>query len=58
MKNIQVIDGAVNATFSIFQATDHEFGMIFPRSGQDIEVVEDYVSRVGESKATETLTKL
>jgi hypothetical protein len=32
--------------------------MIFPRSGQDIEVVEDYVSRVGESKATEALTKL
>ena len=25
MKNIQVIDGAMNTTFSIFQATDVEF---------------------------------
>jgi hypothetical protein len=25
MKNIQIIDGADNATYSIFQATDDEF---------------------------------
>lgn len=30
MKNVQVIDGATNATFSLFQATDEEFAAIFP----------------------------
>jgi hypothetical protein len=58
MKNIQVIDGAVNATFNIFQATDDEFAAIFPGSGQDIEVVEEYVSRVGEEAAKKTLSGL
>lgn len=56
MKNIQVIDGAVNATFNIFQATDDEFAAIFPGPGQDIEVVEDYCSRVGEDEARKTLS--
>ena len=41
MKNIQVIDSAENCTFSIFQATDVEFAMIFPQSGQDIQFSED-----------------
>ncbi|MGO9441703.1 MAG: hypothetical protein ACLPXM_14290 [Terriglobales bacterium] len=58
VKNIQVIDGADNATFSIFQATDAEFGAIFPQPGQDIEVVEDYVGRVGEDEANKTLSSL
>lgn len=58
MKNIQVIDGAVNATFSIFQATDVEFAAIFPGRGQDIEVVEEYVNRVGEEEAKKTLSGL
>jgi hypothetical protein len=58
MKNIQVIDGADNATFSIFQATEEEFILIFPKPGQDLEVVEDFVSRVGESAAALTLTPL
>jgi len=40
MKNIQIIDGAGNATFSVFQATDQEFAEIFP-DGRDIELVED-----------------
>jgi hypothetical protein len=58
VKNIQVIDGADNATYSIFQATDDEFETIFPGTGQDIEIVEDYVSRVGENEAIRTLSKL
>jgi hypothetical protein len=41
MKNIQVIDGALNSTFSIFQATDEEFALIFPAPGQDIQYSED-----------------
>ena len=58
MKNIQIIDGAVNASYSIFQATDEDFAEIFPQAGQDIEIVEDYVSRVGEHQANLTLSKL
>lgn len=40
MKNIQVIDGASNCTFSIFQATDREFALLFA-AGQDIQFAED-----------------
>ena len=41
MKNIQIIDGADNCTFSIFQATDEEFTKVFPEPGQDIQFAED-----------------
>ncbi len=58
VKNIQIIDSADNATYNIFQATDDEFQAIFPSTGQDIEVVEDYVSRVGEDEAKKTLSRL
>lgn len=47
MKNIQIIDRAENATFSVFQATDDEFSAIFPVYGQDIELIEDFVARCG-----------
>jgi|GEM_PF-498115 len=50
MKNIQIIDGALNATFSLFQATADEFDIIFPNN-QDIEVIEDLIERVGEHRA-------
>ena len=41
VKNIQVIDGAMNYTFSIFQATDEEFVLFFPEPGQEIQFAED-----------------
>ena len=41
MKNIQVIDGALNCTFSIFQATEEEFALLFPEPRQDIQYAED-----------------
>jgi hypothetical protein len=47
LKNIQIIDRAENATFSVFQAADDEFSAIFPAYGQDIEFIEDFVSRSG-----------
>ncbi len=55
MKNIQIIDTADNATFSIFQATEEEFGLIFPAKGQDMEISEDFHDRVGLEKAKATL---
>ncbi len=41
MKNIQVIDAATNCTFSLFQATDEEFALLFPEPRQDIQYAED-----------------
>ena len=55
MKNIQVIDGALNATFSVFQATEEEFAAIFPAEGQDMEIIEDFLERVGEEQARRIL---
>ncbi|MFL5058726.1 MAG: hypothetical protein ACJ8DQ_01485 [Xanthobacteraceae bacterium] len=51
MKNIQIIDGALNATFSVFQATEEEFAAIFPADGQDMELIEDFIERVGQEQA-------
>lgn len=55
MKVIQVIDGALNATFSLFLATDEEFAAIFPAPGQDIELAEDFFARVGVPRALAVL---
>lgn len=51
LKNIQVIDGALNCTYSIFQATAAEFRSIFPGKGQDMEFASTFVRRVGEVRA-------
>ena len=57
MKNIQIIDGASNATLSIFQSTEQEFGVIFP-AGRDMELIEDLIARVGDDEADRVLTPL
>jgi hypothetical protein len=49
VKNIQIIDDAENCTFSLFQATEDEFLLIFPEQGQDIEFSDDLFHRIGES---------
>lgn len=50
MKNIQVIDGAVNCVYDIFAATDEEFALIFPK-GQDIAFIDEVYGR-GVDEAT------
>jgi hypothetical protein len=57
MKNIQIIDGALNATFSVFQATDEEFVAIFP-GGRDMELAEDLFERLGDEEANRVLVPL
>lgn len=57
MKNVQVIDGATNCTFSVFQATEDEFATLFPED-HDMELVEDLVMRVGELAARALLRRL
>jgi hypothetical protein len=41
MKNIQIIDGALDCTYSLFQVTDEEFALLFPEPRQDIQYAED-----------------
>jgi len=45
LKTIQIIDGADNAAFSLFRATDEEFAYLFPKPGQDLEIIEDVLAR-------------
>ncbi|WP_342249398.1 hypothetical protein [Sphingomonas sp. OTU376] len=57
MKNILTVDSALNATFSVFQATDEEFAILFP-NGEEIEVIEDVIGRVGEAVAEEIFSRI
>jgi hypothetical protein len=58
LKNVQVRDGADNATLSIFRATESEFSYLFPSPGQDIEIIEDFIARHHESHVAEVLNNL
>lgn len=55
MKNIQVVDGAVNCVYDVFAATDEEFAAIFP-SGQDVAFI-DEVYNSGSSEALDRAFK-
>lgn len=52
MKNVQVIDGAVNCCYDVYAVTDEEFELLFP-NGADVEFISDFAIRVGEKKATD-----
>jgi len=49
MKNIQVIDGAINSVYDIFQATDEEFALIFP-PGEDVAFIDEVVERENQNE--------
>jgi hypothetical protein len=53
MKNVQVIDGAVNCTYAVFQFTDEQFLLIFPMEGQDLAFAEE----LGENFSQADLSK-
>lgn len=57
MRNVQIIDGASNATYSLFQATDDEFATIFPDC-RDMETIEDLHERLGNEDASRVLEGL
>ena len=44
MKNIVVIDGAMNCAYDIFEVTDEEFDILFPNEYQDVCFLEDLES--------------
>ena len=56
--NIQVIDGARNCSYSLFAASVDDFHEIFPLPGQDIEYVEDFFERTGDTKAQQILERI
>ena len=58
MKNVQVRDGADNATLSIFRATESELSYLFPNPGQDIELIEDFIARHHENHVAAVLNNL
>jgi len=58
MKNIQVIDGATNCTFSLFQATDEEFELLFPEPRQDIQYAEDLGSLLRQDAIATALQQI
>jgi hypothetical protein len=48
-KNVQIIDGAMNCTYSIYAFTDEQFALLFPE-GQDIEFIEDVWERLSRKQ--------
>ena len=54
MKNILVITGAQNCSYSIFSITDDAFKKIFPNN-QDIEFFEDLMDRLGKKTVDDLL---
>jgi hypothetical protein len=57
MKNIQVIDNAVNCVYDLFAATDEEFALIFP-DGQDIAFIDEVCEREGEKRVADAFNKI
>ncbi len=57
MKNIQVIDGAINCVFDIFAATDEEFALIFP-AGQDVAFIDEVRARADTTALDEAFCNI
>lgn len=49
MKNIQIIDGAINCVYDIFSATDEEFAIIFPNN-TDVAFIDEIILANKKSK--------
>lgn len=57
MNNIQVIDGAINSVYDIFQATDDEFSLIF-RAGEDVAFIEEVKERANVEELGKALAEI
>jgi len=56
-RNIQVIDGADNAAYDIFAATEEEFDLLFPKN-EDVAFIEDVLTRGGGAEIEKALANL
>jgi hypothetical protein len=50
VKNIQVVDGAMNCVYPIYESSEEDFAAIFPNS-HDVEFADDLYERLGEDVA-------
>ena len=57
MKNIQVIDGAVNSVYDVFSATEEEFALIFP-AGQDVAFIDEVLARGPRKEIDEAFAQI
>jgi hypothetical protein len=57
MKNIQVIDGALNSVYDVFAATDAEFALIFP-GDQDIAFIDEVMARGPERELSDAFERI
>lgn len=57
MKNVQVIDGAENCTYSLFAVTERDFALLFP-DRQDVAFIDEILSRMQADRAEVVLAKL
>ena len=56
MKNIQVIDDALNCLYDVYGMSEEDFALLFP-DGRDVEFADDFVARVGDSRASQILER-
>jgi hypothetical protein len=57
MRNIQIIDGADNASYSVYAVSDGDFSVLFP-AGTDIDFAGDLTTRIGLPEAGRILSPL
>ena len=57
MKNIQIIDGAINCAYDIFVATDEEFALIFP-DGTNIAFIDEVMPRHDDAVINEAFQRI
>jgi hypothetical protein len=50
MRNVQVIDGGANCTYSLFEVADSDFASLFP-DDQDIGFIDEVIDRLGADEA-------
>ncbi len=53
MKNIQIVDGAINCVYDIFGVCEEDFQIIFPNLNQNVEFGEDLEKRLDNSEMSE-----
>lgn len=56
MKNIQIVDGAINCAYDIFAATDEQFNLIFPMD-TDVAFIDEVLERCKKNGVGKALGK-
>jgi hypothetical protein len=57
MKNIQIIEGAINCVYDIFAVTNEEFALIYP-DGTNIAFIDEVMSRNDDAVIDEAFQRI